>query len=65
MPCLVVASLRARRTPRSRFDQQGVEMPIEAVVAATMGAIFLFVGIALGIGLVIYAVYYIFFKLGK
>jgi hypothetical protein len=40
-------------------------MPIGAMVAATMGAILLFVGIALGIGLAIYAVYYLFFKLGK
>jgi len=40
-------------------------MALGAVVAASMGAIFLFVGIALGVGLAIYAVYYLFFKLGK
>jgi hypothetical protein len=35
------------------------------LVASTAGTVFLFLGIALGVGLAAYAIWYIFVKLGR
>jgi hypothetical protein len=35
------------------------------IVGSTAGTVYLIVGILLGVGLLVYAIYYIFFKLGK
>ena len=35
------------------------------MIASTAGTVYLIAGILLGVGLLIYALYYIFFKLGK
>jgi hypothetical protein len=37
----------------------------EGMIAYTAGALWLLIGLGLGIGLAAYAIYYIFFKLNK